>query len=120
MERALASCVGDACLIPFARPPSDVPTTSKKVLYLLQHWSVKWEAFIDVKCADEVQNGDRLTAVTAFSGNTTSTAMKVSPFSTACTCMIHAMCSMWRSSCGNAQLRLLLTVSMCALLCIGR
>ena len=83
VERELVSFVGDACLLPFAKLPSDVPTTSKKVLYLLQRWSDKWDAFVDVKCADEVQDGDRLTAVPAFSGNTTSTANKVSSFARA-------------------------------------
>lgn len=57
-----------------------MPTTSKKVLHLLQCWSDKWDALVDVKCADEVQDDDRLTAVPAFSGNTTSTANKVSSF----------------------------------------
>ena len=81
VECELASIVGDACMVPFALLPSDVPTTSKKILYLLQRWSVKWQAFVDVKSADELQDGDRLTAVPAFSGNPTSTpAMKLSSF----------------------------------------
>ena len=71
LEREIASSVGDACLVPFSRLPCD---TSKKVLYL----SVKWQAFVDVKSADEIEDGDRLTAVRVFSGTTSTAAMDVS------------------------------------------
>ena len=75
LEREIASSVGDACLVPFSRLPCDIPSTSKKVLYLLQRWSVKWQAFVDVKSADEIEDGDRLTAVRVFSGTTSTAAM---------------------------------------------
>ena len=52
--------MGDVSLLPFN--PADLPATSK-AYYILQRWSDKWQAFIDVKEASEVSAGDHLTVV---------------------------------------------------------
>lgn len=32
-------------------------------IYILQRWNSAWEAFVDVRCVEELQNGDKLTVV---------------------------------------------------------
>ena len=75
VEKELARMFGDVALVPLSQTPADIPTSSTKELYILQRWSMKWETFVDVKEATEVEDGDRLTAV-SFSPLPASTAAK--------------------------------------------
>ena len=70
VEREL-TLMGDVSLLPFKHSPSDFPGASKE-FYILQRWSEKWNAFVDIKDASEVSAGDRLTVVSCPK---TSTAM---------------------------------------------
>ena len=66
VERELALCVGDACLLPPGMNLSDVASSSKKSFFLLQRWSQKWNAFIDVASVEDVKDADKITVVPAF------------------------------------------------------
>jgi len=80
VERELAKVFGDACLLPFQYHEED-STSSKKVMYLLQRWSDKWDAFVDVMETDEVKDGDRLTVVSRGSNASTGSESHVSEMS---------------------------------------
>ena len=60
--------LGDAALLPFGFSSFDVPGASKE-FYILQRWSDKWCAFVNVKKGTEVVAGDRLTIVQCPKGN---------------------------------------------------
>ena len=66
VERELAGCVGDACLLPPGMDVSDVASSSKKIMFRLQRWSQKWLTYVDVTCVEDVKDGDKLTVVQAF------------------------------------------------------
>ena len=74
VERELARVMGDVSLVPLPQPDVEVSSSSVKKLYLLQRWSKKWGAFVDVKDAEEVKDGDKLTAVPVYSPATASTS----------------------------------------------
>ena len=56
------SILGDVALLPPGFSSVDLPGTSKQ-FYILQRWSDKWSAYVDVKLTAEVIAGDHLKVV---------------------------------------------------------
>ena len=66
VERELAACMGNACLLPPGMSLGETASSSKKSFFLLQRWSLKWNAFIDVQSVDNINDGDKTMVVPAF------------------------------------------------------
>ena len=41
--------------------PGSMPPESDAELYFLQRFSEKWSTFVDIKCVNELKDGDRVT-----------------------------------------------------------
>lgn len=91
VERELATCVGDACLIPPGKNLCDVPSSSKKVMFHLQRYSQKWKTYIDVTSEEDVQDGDKLTAVPVFATAPSEVRTKIAENHVLCTLTLKPM-----------------------------